>query len=363
MNKMTQNNIVFKSLKESEQVVDTFRQIPAGYIEVQLSTKGKVGAPAVVHVRNFKVSELLALSLTEKKDLPIRLIDILNDAIYEDVDVANWHEKEVEELMVYIFISFYKPVISDLPFPLSDKDIDIIRQQPNGEEKVQAIKDGKWIPKTTLDIGQSLDTYILPDDFSPNVTITSKKTGFHVTFGFIKYGDQLKIRKWIDSYFAKEEMNFERIKKQIEYNQGINNQLTDNPANIDKLLYIDKAEEEAYREYSLRKAQAITDMAYVISILDFDGTDVSNMSMSEKYEMLGNDARIDYNLITALGKKQKKLKFGIKPEVDMLNPITGEVEKKVLPFRRIPLIIQSMQVSRDNEYDDGTDDEDEYAIQ
>lgn len=357
------NNIILKSLKETEQVVDTFRDIPAGYIEVQLSTKGKVGAPSIVHVRNFKVSELLALSLTEKKDIPIRLVDILNDAIYEDVDVAEWHEKEVEELMVYIFISFYKPVISDLPFPLSDKDIEIIRQQPDGENKVQAIKEGKWIPKTTLDIAKGLDAYTLPDDFSPDVTITSKKTGFHVTFGFIKYGDQLKIRKWMDSYFANEEMKFERIKKQIEYNQGINNQLTDNPTAIDKLLYIDKAEEEAYREYSLRKAQAITDMAYVISILNFDGMDVSKMSMSEKYELLGNDARIDYNLITALGKKQKKLKFGLKPEVDMLNPITNEVEKKVLPFRRIPLIIQSMQVSGDNEYDDGADDEIEYDIQ
>ena len=72
--------------------------------------------------------------------------------------------------------------------------------------------------------------------------------------------------------------------------------------------------------------------------------------------MLCNDARIDYNLISALGKKQKKLQFGIKPEVSMKNPITGEIEKKMLSFR-IPFIIQSMRVSTTNEYDDECDDE------
>ena len=349
-------NIILTSLKETEQAVDTYRQVPVGYIEVRLSTKGRVGAPSVVHVRNFKVSEILALSLTERKDLPIRLIDILNDAIYEDVDVAEWHEKEVEELMVYIFMTFYKPIINDIPYPLSEKDFDIIRQQTDGEEKVKAIQEGKWVPKTSVNIGQSVDTYEISDDFSPNVTITSKKTGFHVTFGFIKYGDQLKIRKWMESYFANEEARFDRIKKQLEYNQGINNQLKDNPSALNKLIPIDKEEEEAYNNYTLKKAQAITDTAYIVSIIDFNGTDVSNLSISEKYEQLAEDARIDYNLISALGKKQRKLQFGIKPEVEMKNPITSEVEKKMLSFR-IPLIIQSMRLSQSNEYDDECDDE------
>lgn len=355
-------NIILTSLKETEQAVDTYRQVPAGYIEVRLSTKGKVGAPSVVHVRNFKVSEILALSLTERKDLPIRLIDILNDAIYEDVDVAEWHEKEVEELMVYIFMTFYKPVINDIPYPLTEKDLDFIRQQTDGEEKVKAIQEGKWVPKTSVNIGQSVDTYDISDDFSPNVTITSKKTGFHVTFGYIKYGDQLKIRKWIESYFAQDEARFERIKKQLEYNQGIENQFKDNPDAIDKLIPINKEEEEAYTAYNLKKAQAITDIAYIVSILDFNGYDTSGLTISEKYEILGKDARIDYNLISTLGKKQRNLKFGIKPEVDMKNPITGEVEKKVLPFR-VPLIIQSMRLSESNEYDDESDDENEYSVQ
>lgn len=349
-------NIILNSIKESEQSVDYQRKIPAGYIEVKLSTKGKIGAPEVVHVRNFKVSEILALSLTEKKDLPIRLIDILNDAIFEDVDVANWHEKEVEELMIYIYMTFFKPVLSDIPYPLSEKDYEIIGNQPDGEEKIKALNEGKWIPKTSINISQSVDTYTLEEDFSPNITITSKKTGFHVTFGFIKYGDQLKIRKWIDTFFAEKESSFEKIKKQLEYNQGIEIQLKDNPSALNKLIPINKEEEEAYNNYILEKARVVTDTAYIISIIDFNGQDISNLTIGEKYELLCNDARIDYNLISALGKKQKKLQFGIKPEVSMKNPITGEIEKKMLSFR-IPFIIQSMRVSTTNEYDDECDDE------
>lgn len=353
---MKNGNIILTSLNEAEREVEQVSNIPAGYIEVRLSTKGRVGAPAVVHVRNFKVSEILALSLTDARDLPIRLISILNEAIYEDVDVAQWHEKEVEELMVYIFMTFYKGVLTDIPFPLNEKDLEIIGNQQDGESKLQAIKEGKWIPKTTIDIAQNVDTFDVPKDFSPDVTLTSKKDGFHVTFGFIRYGDQIKIRRWMDTQFADEDMRFERIKKQLEYNQGVNNQLSDNPTNIDKLIYIDKEEESAYREYSLRKGQTITDIAYIISIKDYNGKDLSNLSISEKYNMLADDARIDYNLITALGKKQKKLQFGLKPEVSMKNPITGEVEKRMLSFR-IPLIIQSMRVSESNEYDDECDDE------
>lgn len=358
---MRNGNIILTSLNEAEKEVELASEVPAGYIEVRLSTKGRVGAPAVVHVRNFKVSEILALSLTDSRDLPIRLIGILNDAIYEDVDVAEWHEKEVEELMVYIFMTFYKGVLTDIPFPLSEKDLEIISNQQDGEAKLQAIREGKWIPKTSIDIAQNVDTYNIPNNFSPDITITSKKTGFHVTFGFIKYGDQIKIRRWIDTQFAEEDIKYERIKKQLEFNQGLNNQLTDSPANIDKLIYIDKEEESAYRDYTLRKGQTITDVAYIISIKDFNGIDTSGMSIGEKYNLLAEDARIDYNLISALGKKQKKLQFGLKPEVDMRNPITGEVEKKMLSFR-IPLIIQSMRLSESNEYDDEYDDETESTV-
>ena len=98
-------NLILTSLMESEREVKEVSSTPDGYIEVKLSTKGKVGAPSVVHVRNFKVSEIISLSLSSNADLPIRLIDILNDMILEDTDVFTWHEKEIEEIIKSINIS------------------------------------------------------------------------------------------------------------------------------------------------------------------------------------------------------------------------------------------------------------------
>ena len=351
------NNIILTSLVDTEKEVSKKKDMPPGYIEVELSTKGKVGAPAVVHVRNFKVSEIIALSMTETKDIPIRLISILNDMIYEDTDVAQWHENEVTELMVYIFMTFYRSVIDDIPFPLNEEDIEYISNQENSQDKLDAIVAGKWVPKVAVNIGQDVDTYDLTDKFTTDITITNKKTGFHVTFGYIKYGDQITIRKWLDSYFAEDEARFEPIRKKLEYNRGINDKFKDTPEVIDKLLPISKEEEEEYDNYVIRRTQVITEVARLISIIDYDGQDVSDLSIGEKYELMSQDARIDYNLISKLAKRQEKMQFGLKPDVSMKNPITGEVVKRPLSFR-IPALIQAMSVPRDDDYDDGFDDED-----
>lgn len=350
-------NLILTSLMESEREVKEVSSTPDGYIEVKLSTKGKVGAPSVVHVRNFKVSEIISLSLSSNADLPIRLIDILNDMILEDTDVFNWNEKEIEELMVYIFLSFYKPVLTDVPFPFTEEDFKNMESEPNGKEQVKDIKEGRWVPKTTIDIAYGVDTFDLPENFNPRITITNKKTGFYVVFDYIKYGDQLIIKRWMDSYFAEDEKRFERIKKQIEINRGINNQLIDNPDKIESLIPIDKDEEEQFRDYLVKRAQVITDVSNIVSIVDFNGQDLSNMSIGDKYELLKDDARLDYNLISKMSARQRKIQFGIKPEVSMKNPITGEVVKRPLSFR-IPSILQAMQVCGSDEYDDGYDDED-----
>ena len=232
-----------------------------------------------------------------------------------------------------------------------------MESEPNGKEKVKDIKEGRWVPKTTIDIAYGVDTFDLSENFSPRITITNKKTGFYVVFDYIKYGDQLIIKRWMDSYFAEDEKRFERIKKQIEINRGISNQLIDNPDKIENLIPIDKGEEEQFRDYLVKRAQVITDVSNIVSIVDFNGQDLSNMSIGDKYELLKDDARLDYNLISKMSARQRKMQFGIKPEVSMKNPITEEVVKRPLSFR-IPSIIQAMQVCGSDEYDDGYDDED-----
>ena len=350
-------NIILNSLSESEKFVNSKSSVPAGYLEVRLSTQGKVGAPEVFHIRNFKVSEIITLSMSDNRELPIRIVGLLNDMILEDVDVSDWHENEIEETLLYVFITFYKETLEDVPFTYDDKDIEFLSKTADGEKLIDDIKKGKWVPKVSINIPKQVETYDLPEDFNPRITVKNKRTGFHVTFDYIKYGDQIVIKQWMDSFFREEEARFDRIKKALEYNRGIINQLSNNPKSLDNLIQIDKEEEDAYREYLVKRMQVITDVSQIVSIVDFNGEDVSHLSVGQKYERLSNEACIDFGLISSLNEKQESQKFGIKPEVSVIDPITKEVVKRPISFR-IPALIQAMQLSGNDIYDNGYDVED-----
>lgn len=354
---MNKNNIIFQSLSEIEQEHTASEACPAGYLEINLSTQGKVGAPKKFHIRNFKVRDILSLSLTSEVELPQRLISILNEMIYEDVDVGTWHEKEIEETMVYLFLNFYKDTLTDVVFPLDKEDLEVIKQKPNGEALLKDIVDKKWTPRTTFTISQDASTYDLPEDFSTQITIKNKTTGFYVTFDYIKYSDQIVIKKWLDNLYREEAYKYKVIEEQLKYNEELSFKIKDNPDQVNRLIRIDPILEEQYRSYLTDRLETATEVIRLVSIVNYNGLDVSGMSLSQKYELMSNDARIDYGMISKLDKRQKKMNFGLKPFVKMFNPITNESCERRFSFR-IPSIIQAMQVSGDDNYDDGYDDED-----
>ena len=253
--------------------------------------------------------------------------------------------------MVMIFLTFYKGVLTDMPFLADENDFKYLESQPGGKEKAEALRKGEWVPRVDINIAKDVDTYDVPDDYSPIVTITNKKNGFKVVFDYIKYGDQIVIRNWLDSYFAEEEARFAKIRKQIDINNDLSRQFLDDPTALDRYIEVDKDEENEYKEYLIRRTQVITDVANIVSIIEIDGEDISNLSVGEKYERFGGDARIDYGLISRLSKVQAKTLIGIRNEVKMKDPITGEVVKRPFSFR-IPLIIQALQLSGDDDNDD-----------
>ena len=84
------------------------KDIPVGYLRMELSTQGKMGAPKVFHVRNFDTREIVELSITADSELPIKLGNILDKLIFEEgVSIHDFHENEVVELLVKLFAIFY----------------------------------------------------------------------------------------------------------------------------------------------------------------------------------------------------------------------------------------------------------------
>lgn len=339
--KLTEKDtILTNSFKEFERSNGSIIEVPAGYVEIRLSTKGKLGAPEVFHIRNFKVGELLNLSLSTESELPRRLISTLNSMIYEAIDVSQFHEKEVEELMVYVYTNFYQDRLDDVVFPLDEEDFEYIKN--NKPEMLEDLEAKRWVPRTSIVITQDADLYDVADDFNPNITITNKKTGFYVTFGFIKYGDRLLVKDFLDSYYADEEKKFAKIKNQISQNNNSPNPIPLNPD-----------EEREYMEYVNERFETLANISRLVSVVDYNGMDVSQMDIALKFETLSNDARIDFGMISALTKHQEGAPFGIKPYVRMKDPITGKSVERRFSFR-IPLILQAIQISGSSQYDDGS---------
>ena len=339
---------MLSTLNQEVQRDKNLASVPPGYIEVALSTKGRVGAPAIVHVRNFTVGELLELSLTTDTDLPRRLIAALNKAIYEDTDVANWHESEIEELLIYIYAEFYKSTLDSVEFPLLEEDYEFVKNGPDGEQRCKDLREHKWVPRTSITLLRDIDPYEVSDDYSPEITIKNKKTGFYVTFSYIKYGDRLLVKDWLDKVYRDEEKQFDALVETLKHNSSV----TD-PA---KRLPVDPAEKEAYSDFVAKKLGTLTEVSRLISVVNYNGQDVSKMDVDEKYKLLSQDARIDYGMIAKLAARQDKQPFGLKPFIHMINPLTNEPCVRRFSFR-ILSILQAMQLSGSDEYDDGFDDE------
>ena len=339
---------MLSTLNQEVQRAKNLASVPPGYIEVALSTKGRVGAPAIVHVRNFTVGELLELSLTTDTDLPRRLIAALNKAIYENTDVANWHESEIEELLIYIYAEFYKSTLDSVEFPLLEEDYGFVKSGPDGEQRCKDLREHKWVPRTSITLLRDIDPYEVSDDYSPEITIKNKKTGFYVTFSYIKYGDRLLVKDWLDKVYRDEEKQFDALVETLKHNSSV----TD-PA---KRLPVDPAEKEAYSDFVAKKLGTLTEVSRLISVVNYNGQDVSKMDVDEKYKLLSQDARIDYGMIAKLAARQDKQPFGLKPFIHMINPLTNEPCVRRFSFR-ILSILQAMQLSGSDEYDDGFDDE------
>jgi|LSQX01.3.fsa_nt_gb hypothetical protein len=322
---------------------------PAGYIPVTLSTKGKVGAPALFHLRNFKTRDIMSLALTEEEALPERLLTLLQDLIYEkDVDVKKFHENEIVETVLTLYSSFYSDSI-EIPFPLLEEDYEYVKNK-YGEAKVQDLKSGLWKPQTIISISKDVDTYDIDANFNSVAIIKSKQSGFTLGFRLPYYGDALVIKKWLRDTFGDEERRFQDTARALSLRQQLLKEASEGKqVNWDSIPNISSAEEEAYNNFQIKRAGVIVDVIRALHLYVYEGDDVSGASLSDRYEII-QDPRIDEKVARKLDNYFENLEFGVKPEVRMLNPLTNEVCLREYSFRLVD-ILQAASVFSDDEYE------------
>jgi len=330
--------------------------IPAGYISMELSTQGLVGAPTLFHTRNFDTTDLMNLALSEDEDLPEKVASMLDNLILEpDVSVLNFHEKEVIEYLVRLYKSFYANTLKDIDFPWNDSDLEYLKKQYGGDTadyqaRLADLKQGREKPKTDIDLS-TVETYDLdPTTFKTNMKLTSKSSGFKVGFSFPRYGDVVILRNFITQEYKQRDKEFAALKDILKFREDAKKRIRDGEnISFNRIPNIPDTERERFKEYETEKALFTMTAIKALHLINFDGVDVSEMPLKDRL-VLARDPRLDYNISKAMDEFYKTLHIGLKEQVSMRNSLKGVVELRDYSFRLVD-IFQAAKLHQSTEYD------------
>jgi hypothetical protein len=346
----TQQSESVASVPTKTIVASSILTAPAGYIPIELSTDGRFGVPKLLHVKNFTTEFLVELSIATEELRSEKLISSLQALIWErDVRVEDWPEPLAIELLVKIYANFFTPVITSVTFPVLAEDISFLEEKGRKEEATD-IASGKFAPRIDLDLRSFKSLEIDPK--AKDFIRYSKKDGtFSVKMrSYTKLSDSTRIRKTMEANYRKTDEKYLKIKSDVEVrslmlSQGI----------FEKLPLIGDYELAEWRAYEAEKAVFAVQLARAINLVEYNKQNVEDVSLEEKVRIVASDPNFDHNLANIVDAQAEKLKFGINPEIEVKNPITGEVCKRKFTFRLMD-ILQAVQLSDSSGYDVCYDD-------
>lgn len=178
--------------------------IPGNYIEVKLSSLGKLTAPEVIHVRNYTFEEALELSeMTEDNEKDI-IIRVLNEMIWEDVDANDLHEEEALEILLNIYARWWGTKIEGFKYLIDDT--------LEGEER----NDPSNISVAEIPIS-NINTAELSKEVKEPFTLKSDST--EVSLKLPRMKTSIIARNFVNKKYIEEENKFGNLKRRIRLNQ------------------------------------------------------------------------------------------------------------------------------------------------
>lgn len=283
--------------------------VPAGYVKISLSTKGKISkAPEVCFARCMTAAEVLNLSFYIKDDLQAPLISVLDSIIYRTEEnkiasVAEWTPEEVIEFLIKYYSNFFGTLLTDLDYVPQQEELEWLKQQGK-EELIKALETKMWQPKIQLDLSK-VEFIPLPEGVSKKLTVIDEKEKFSVTFRFPYYGDILIVNEALKSFEGKEDTS-------------------------DGAVFL-------------------TLLSNAVLMEKIQGTDISSFSLKDKFEMINKDPKLSLSLFARANKEFEKIKFGLNEEILVKSPITEKPTIRRFQFRDMD-VLSSIVLYESNEY-------------
>lgn len=329
-------------LRKVQEKNDEICSVPAGYLTIELSTKGRLKcAPTRFHMRNFTTEGMIDLSMVQPEELPIKLADCLDDLIYEkDISIKDFNEKEVVETLIILYKNFYSTKLEGLEYTPTDEDWDWVAEQNGGRDSDAfrtAERNLKGKPlKFELDLDK-VHYFEVPEDFHPIIKV-KKANGTTFKFGVPKYGDALIVANYTKEKWEAKDRQFESIGKMIKFRED-NEARWRNGENINlrSIPDVPQKDKDAYYEYSREKTKDMMRCFKAIQLLEIKGVDVSGLPLDKRFEY-ADDPELDHITFQGVLDFFQSQKFGVDNEVDIINPLTGRPCKYNYPFRVDALI-------------------------
>jgi len=341
--------VVSKSIESSKEAEPP--AIPAGYIPIRMSTNGKLGVPAVVYVKNFNTEDLLDLSLSVDSNLPTKTIQALNRIILDKkVDVRDWPEKSVTELLLNVYSNFFTSKLSAVPFPWNEQDIQYLESR-GLEEKAAALRSGSWVPKVDINLASDIDIVELDPSIKDVITISKKDGSFHASFTYPKIGDVLTLDEAISREYAAKDSEWVKFEQRLDLRERL---IEEGKIEQASQITIDTSAYEKYIEYKALRARLTIKLTQALYLKSFMGEDLTDKPLIERVKYF-EDPRLDITVTKKIEKKYEDIQFGVKDIIRVKNPITGEVCERRFTFRTVD-ILQAIREFDSSEYDIGYDD-------
>ncbi len=290
---------------------------PPEYVEISLSSCGKLGLPAKVHVRDYLASDVLKLAAITEENVVETLLGILDNMIYEEVDIYKMHEKDMEEILVNVHLRFWGSVIENYPYEAKSEDYENLTPSQK-----QMFEMGRDPFVTDVNLG-ALKTIPIKEEFNGKFTIKDPDKKINVTFTLPRIGNASLIKKFGESKFATLEEKFSVVKMLLRQ------QKEGEKVTIDPKLY------QEYVDFCGERDEFYLMLSQALMIEAVDGVDCKTIAEKiDAYKKVSLQTWVKCNeVIETLDG------FGIDPMVEIPDPKEdGKTVIRKVRFQLVDLI-------------------------
>ena len=286
----------------------------AKYVPVKLSSMGKLGLPAVIHVKDYSYLDAFKLASANTTLEMIRaLVEVMDNIIEEDISLDRLTSQDVMEVLMTIQGTWYSPTI-EYPYYIDET---------LPEDKIDNKEN---ISKATIRIN-SIKTKPLSGDKRVPFTVAIGKE-FSAEIDIPRFYDDVIVNQFIEQKYASRDNEMQGIQEKIQSHKET------------------PQEREVYYKYSEERRLDTLKATQAIQILSLNGKPLN--TLSERIKALEEFPLKAWRKVSSY--IQNELSFGIQSEVAFRCTVTGNMITRRFPFRVLDFIptMESVDASGDS---------------